>query len=354
MKKNKTKIVHLTRKEIKAATAAGDYAVLANLAEKQLEGADLTVSEAEAAALMLVNSGLEGSICKFDLATIPGAQDARFINLYITYADDLEGERGITKFSGNDGLVSRLVSREEKAEDVIRLNEYYTAWNEHFNPARLNKHKDQLLNLVINEVNKEGIKAIDKEKSDGIINIKEYEYKRKSTVLHSKFLYLRVKRIIQDLQEKDLVMNFKGTSIEITDWSLVHIFNRHYASKIKQYNTGKSYHADESLRFFEDPESLTLFIEKIGSHPEAIDCDIRNVYFKLNGIIYALHSEEQIRHLGGKKIHHTRLQSFYPLEDSSILKNLSDNYTEFTVDFNLSGYKPTNPPPKTTGVVVVE
>ena len=51
----------------------------------------------------------------------------------------------------------RVASIEEKKEDVIKLNEYYLKWSELF---KTNRHKDAILNLLIDEVNKEDLDSL--------------------------------------------------------------------------------------------------------------------------------------------------------------------------------------------------
>ena len=336
MSKQKNKRRHLTREDIRKARSEGNVQVRMELAQRMLNGEPLSVAEADEAASFLRHCRPEDSICRVDLATIAGAQDAIFTSLYPLYAEDLEGRYGIVKFSGYDGLMTRVVSIEEKREDVAKLDEYYRQWNKVFGR---NNHSDQLLNLVINEVNKD-LKVIDGELAAGNIKREEYNYKRKSIVLHSKFIFLRVKRIFEDSKNTNIIVHFGGLDIEITPWSMVHVLNRHYAKKIKQYVTGKSYHGDAELPFFEDPERLRDILEKIASHAEARKCNVDYIVLKFNGLVYTIYTQLQTRHIGGKKTFFRQLQTFFPLEDPNKLQDIQDNYVEFVVDTNLSGFRP--------------
>lgn len=217
-----------------------------------LSGIKMSVAETEAAITVLANSRPEGSISKVNLGSIPEAQNTIFVHLYHAYHNDLEGKHGIIKFGGDEGLMERLVSREEKKEDLIRLNEYYEAWIKKFST---NRHKDQILNLVVNEI-KNDLDEIAREYKEGLIGKEEFEYNRKGTILRSKYLYIRITGIFEELDEKEVLVNFNGITIEITRWSMAHILNRHYAGAAKHYNSGKSFHQDPNLCFFEDPNEL--------------------------------------------------------------------------------------------------
>ena len=223
-----------------------------------MSGENLSISEAHEASAIVGISRPEGSIEKVNLATIPQSQDYIFITLFLAYYGDLEGKHGIVKFSGELHAEDRVVPIEEKREDVIRLNEYYTKWNKFF---ASNRHKDQILNLVINEVNGD-LKEIDKLLAIGKIDSNEYNYKRKGTILLSKFIYLKVARIFEDLGVNEIVIPFNGAEIEITPWSMVHILNRHYAGIAKQYDSGKSFHTDQNLMFLKNQNSLRKLLSK--------------------------------------------------------------------------------------------
>ena len=334
-KKEKTK--HYTKKEIAQSSKSGDKSIIHSLAVKLMAGEKLTISEMGAAARKVGYLRLEGSISKVDLATIPGAQDYIFIVLFLAYHGDLEGEYGITKFSGSViGPSDRVVRIEEKKEDVIRLNEYNEKWSKLFVKEKLNKHSDQILNTVVNEVNND-LKEIDLTFKDHKIKNEEYNYKRKGTILRSKYLYLKVKAIFEDLDKNEIEVKFNNSTIEITPWSMAHILNRHYAKAALHYDSGKSFHSDPNLKFFENPEDLKNVLEQIGSNDKTKTCSLAYIPFKLNNIIYLVHVENQVKHIKGSKIPYLRLQTFYPVEDSIELQKIQADYEEVIIDSKLIG-----------------
>jgi hypothetical protein len=334
MTKKKVYQKRYTKKEIQDANKAGDTSIIHSLAVKLMKGEKLSHSEAVEASRIVRISRPAGSIERVNLAAIPEAQNYIFIMLFLSYYGDLEGTHGILKSGDEVGIVNRVASREEKREDVIRLNEYFAKWSENF---KTNRHKDQILNLVINEINND-LKEIEGLFAIGEIDETGKDYRRKASILWSKYLYLRVSSIFEDIGKNEVIIDFNGTEIEINPWSMVHILNRHYAESIKQYETGKSFHSDHNLKFFEDPEQLKAILENIGSNPKTKDCNIDYIPFKLNGIIYSIHTKKDEKNINRKKIIYNRLQTFYPVVDLSELNKLQTDYDEVVVETNLSEY----------------
>lgn len=317
-----------TKQELAEMKRSPNTKVIGELAGKMLAGdTDLSYAETEFAASILRTSKPEGSICFIDLASIPGAQNFIFKNLYLSYHADLEGRYGIEKFTG-------LVCNEEKREDVIRLSEYYTAWKQIIS---INTHKDQLLNTVINEINRD-FKILRKLHADGKISDDEYKYKEKATVLHSKYIYLTTRSFFDEHQSSEVVALHHGHEIIINEYSLVHILNRHLAEAAKQYETGKSFHHDVELKWFELPYELKRLIDELGSHRSTIGVDLKYIPFRYNDIIYAIWTEKKKRHHQGKVSHYTRLETCYPLQQTEKLKELDEKYTEVAIREKLSTF----------------
>jgi hypothetical protein len=332
MGRNDKKRKRYSKDEIQLAKKKGDITVITQLVSNLLDGVKMSMIETEAAVLFAANTRPEGSISKINLAAIPEAQNSIFITLFLAYYADLEGKYGILKFSGYDGLMTRFVSIEEKIEDIIRLNEYYSDWERKFTS---NRHTDQILNIVINEVRNIDLKAIDSELGKGSISNEDYKYKRKAIILWSKYLYLRVSRIFDEIESKQILVDFGGIIITITIWSMVHILNRHYAAVAKQSPSSKSFHQDVNLKFFEDPEQLKIILEKIGRYKTLKPEHISFIPFKLNGIVYSIYTEKKIGNNGTQFI---QLQTFYPTEDRSELSRIGSEFNEVEIEVNLVGY----------------
>lgn len=324
----KVKRKRYTKQQLAKVKQSGDTSIISELAGKMLSGqTDLSDAETEFAASILRTSKPEGSICFVDLASIPGAQNFIFKTLYLYYYDDLEGRHGIEKFTG-------LASREEKREDVIRLNEYFANWKKIIST---NTHKDQLLNTVVNEVNKD-LKIIKKLNTHGILSDDDYKYKEKSIVLHSKYIYLTVRSFFDEHGSSEVIAQHHGREIVINEYSLVHIMNRHLAEAAKQYATGKSFHHDMELKWFELPYELKKLIEELGSNAATAGSELKYIPFRYNGSIYAIWTELQEKHERGKVITYIRLETCYPLVQAEKLKQLTEEYTEVPITSKLSAF----------------
>lgn len=190
-----------------------------------------------------------------------------------------------------------------------------------------------MLNLIVNEVNND-IDEIKTLLADGTIDQKEFEYRIKGTVLRSKYLYLRIKSVFEDLGSTSVMINFGGATVKITEWSMVHILNRHYAAAAKHYDSGKSFHGDENLRFFEDPTQLQHILEELGRHQRIESSNLDYLPFKLNGVLYAV----RCKPLKGEKIPYIRLQTFYPITEPNELHQLQTDYDEVQLTPTLSGF----------------
>jgi hypothetical protein len=286
----------------------------------------MSVAEKECICCLLLVSKNYNSISSVNVATVPGCQDCIFRILYVSYCLDLDGKYGIDKYDG-------LVSIEEKREDVIRLNEFFHAWEK---VVSKNNHKgNNLLNLVVKEITPD-LKYIESKLADGVINKESYIYKRKSIVLQSKYLYYLVSAFFDEHQAESIVCNFHGKEIEITQRSFVHIMHRHLREGFKQFATGKSFIRDERISFLELPLDLKTIIERVGAHVATKDVTAEYIPIRYNGIIYALWIKMKFKHVGRERIPYLHLDTFYPIELSDHLQELSISYKEVMIEVDLA------------------
>jgi len=192
--------------------------------------------------------------------------------------------------------------------------------------------------LVINESNNEEYKELKEIFKRGEINQEDFDYKEKSIILHSKYLYLTAKAFFDEHQSDEVVAKFHSREIVINEYSLVHILNRHLAGVVKQFNTNKSFHMDREIKWFELPYDLKSIIESLGTHPDTDISNLKFLPFKFNGILYTMWTEQKTKHQAGEVIPIIRLQSCYPVEDSVELKKIQHQYREVPINEKLSAF----------------
>jgi len=320
-----------SKTELNLARANPDSQIIGELASRLMGGESMSIAETNFAASILRRTKLEGSVSFVDLASIPAAQDFIFKNLYILYYADLVGRYGIDKAFG-------LVSIEEKNGDVIRLNEYYKDWKKIYSK---NNHKaNPLLNLVITESCHQEYNKLKEIFLMGEITQEEYDYKEKSIILHSKYLYLTAKAFFDEHRSNEVIATFHNREIVINEYSMVHILNRHLGGSAKQFDTQKSFHLDREINWLELPYDLKSIIESLGSHPDTNVPTLIFLPFKFNGILYAIWTEEKTKHQAAKVIPITRLQSCYPIEDAKELKKIREHYRELRINDKLCAIVP--------------
>src|SRR5690606_37907510 len=84
------------------------------------------------------------------------------------------------------------------------------------------------------------------------------KYLEKNTILHSKFVFLRVKGFFQEYGSDRISFQLFNQIIIIDGFFFVHVLFRHYAPSIKEHQQQKSYHIENF-----DYTQLPLEIEKI-------------------------------------------------------------------------------------------
>lgn len=73
------------------------------------------------------------------------------------------------------------------------------------------------------------------------------EKKEKGILLRSKFLYIKIRKIIENIGSNELIVNLAGEEVHIDIFILIHTFSRHYSELTKQYNDNKSYFTPEII-----------------------------------------------------------------------------------------------------------
>ncbi|MDN3593961.1 hypothetical protein [Zunongwangia endophytica] len=227
-----------------------------------------------------------------------------------------------------------LVPLNERIKDLKFLYSTQIKW---LKKIETTNHSDQLLQTLASETRndlkklkrKEGTLFFKKQK-------KQYALKKEKQILHSKFIYLLVKKTIQNYEESDFKFEFMGKNVEIDAYSLIHIINRHYAEIIKE-NTDKTYHIEDF-----EPDLLHIKLKDILNQIEEKKVAISNtekIAFRYNDQDYRIWLKERVKFKKGiGKIEFSRLETFYPIGDEQELKDLSENFKLIVINEQLQTY----------------
>lgn len=255
--------------------------------------------------------------------------------LYLAYFRDLTGRSAFYKYKGT------TIYKVEPSEVQQDLNYLHGKSEEWDIIVQKTKHTDQLLQQLTIETRNE-IKHLDHQPEFyNDRNAKgsfKYIFKRKSIILHSKYIYCIALEIFEALKPDDLILNINSTVIEFNEYSLVHILNRHFASTIKQYDTKKSFHnMDFKPRILSVQLKVILF--EIDKSELLATKTIDKIGFQFNGTDYLLWTSEKTKSVRGKgNIFYRRIDSFYPVLDMEEKNKLVANYNLIKLSESLSAY----------------
>lgn len=256
----------------------------------------------------------------------------KFEMLYLTYHFDLSGRGSYNKLKDVDLYQP---NQTEIKNDIDYLSKVSGEWIQVVNKTN---HSEKLLQEVAAETRKE-LSELEKNKGKLIFSRDRQKYivDKRKILLHSKYLYNRCLRIFEKFDKSEFVLKLNGKEIEIEEYGIVHIFNRHF-SRIMKVHTDKSFHNENF-----DPSLLNKQLGKIFSDidnsGEFKEQSIDQIAFKYNGTIYQAWIYPRTKQIKGKgNVSFNRLETFYPVENQTELKNLSDNFELKEINETLSVY----------------
>ena len=301
-----------------------------DLKEKALNGKFLLEREKEflCMGLNLTIHESDGRPENFDFCN-----DYIFRELYLTYFhNNLAGPFHKAK----KGKIVE-VSEREQIKDFKRLQSISNQW---YKQIEITNHKDQVLQELAIETRKD-LKELDKKYPRLIRRFRakqdKYRLQKDKIILQSKFLYHMIKSMKQDYDQSEFEIPFSGQVVELTDYSLVHITNRHYAEPIKD-KPEKSFHYQN---FY--PKELHIDLRNILTEIDKlrlIDLNLTdNVVFEFDGVVYQLWIQKRTKQVKGKgNVVFNRIQSFYPIYDQEKLSEINTNYDKTKINDKLELY----------------
>lgn len=244
----------------------------------------------------------------------------KFKMIYLSYFHDLSGNGNYEKVKGK---TIYKVGEKEKNKDILYLSQVANSW---LNIVNTINHTDELLKQISKETRKE-LKELEKNKVMLIFrkDKERYRLNKKRILLQSKYIYCTALLIFEMFDNKDFILKLNGEDIEINEYSIVHILNRHF-SEITKQNFDKSYHGEDIKPKFFNKQLKEIFdiIENSGLFENE---SIRHINFNYKGVNYAVWINERIKQIKGKgNIQYNRLETFYPIEQKEEINKLATNY----------------------------
>jgi hypothetical protein len=267
--------------------------MLQNLVDLVEAGGTLSLAEEEYTCSFLAVSHAEGDGSFLDLHELSYCKNYSFTGCYLAYQNNLEGL-----------LVARNafgpIAPDIIAKDIVFLEEQYQEWKR---IIRITNHSDALLQHVAKEA-RNHLKNSEKFARNSMMGERLRNAFLKAVVLHSKYLYLKIREFYQELRASEQMMHICGHEIVIDSFAFYHVLFRHFAPRATRYQNDASYFTDQTIK----PENLPNHI----------------IYFLTE---YAIWFKDAERHVGGAARPILRLQTFYPVTQPRELEYVA-NLTE--------------------------
>ena len=262
----------------------------------------------------------------------PCCENYLFKLTYLSYLRDLlgNGEYGKVK-----GRAIYKIEEMEKDRNISYLSKVANSWLKIIN---ITNHSDELLKQISTETRGE-LKKIDSNK--GLLIFKKdkerYQLNKRRILLQSKYIYCTALLIFEIFDNKDFIFYLNGQDIEINEYSIIHILNRHFSEVTKQ-NFDKSYHGEDIKPKYLN-KILKEIITNIDESKHLENKSINNVNFRYKEKDYAIWINKRTKQIKGKgNVKYNRLETFYPIENMGELKKLKDEFDYRQVNEDIGVY----------------
>ena len=137
--------------------------------------------------------------------------------------------------------------------------------------------------------------------------------------------------------KKEFIINLNGNEIEINEYSIIHILNRHFAQTTKPL-TKKSFHIEDIEPRYLNKQLKSIF-DDIDNSKLLVDKPINKVAFRYKNIDYQIWINERTKSLKGLgNVKYNRLETFYPVKEQGDIDDLNENYKFEHVNVDLQVY----------------
>ncbi|KGL58373.1 hypothetical protein [Polaribacter sp. Hel1_85] len=302
--------------------------IFEDLKDKSLNNEKLTEHEKDFFCLGVKGSNLDDG----KLKDYSSCENYRFKDIYLSYLKDLSGKSTYEKVRGV-GIYNP--SSFEIKKDLAFLESVKNKWQK---TISVTNHSEKLLREISKETRTD-LKKIEKNKGKLLFNRdkKKYLLNKTATLLQSKYIYCISLQIFELFDSTEFVIKLNNQEIEIDEYSIIHILNRHYA-QITKTNPTKSFHNEDFEPKYLNKRLRDIFIEIENSGLYSGD-SIRKITFKFNNVDYQIWANErtkQVKNNGNIKFN--RLETFYPLTDLEELNKLKNDYELLEINEELSIY----------------
>lgn len=262
----------------------------------------------------------------------PCCDNYKFKMIYLSYYHDLSGNGEYEKVKGK---TIYKVKEREKQLDISYLSQVASSWQ---NVINTTNHSDELLKQISKETREE-LKEVEKNKGMLIFrrDKERYQLNKRRILLQSKYIYCTALLIFEMFENKDFVFNVNGQDIEINEYSIIHILNRHFSEVTKQ-NFNKSYH-EEDIKPKYLNKQLKEMMTIIDESKLLDNQNINNINFRYKDTDYAIWINKRMKQEKGKgNIEFNRLETFYPIKNKEELNRLNNEYDYHQINNDIGIY----------------
>lgn len=241
-----------------------------------------------------------------------------FSLIFLSYFHDLTGNGEYYKTNNQSTYIP---SKEEVENDITFLKSISDTW---LGVIQKTNHTEELLQQISKEARND-LKKLDDNNTGKL-----------KAILYSKYLYCYSKKKLEVFEEEGLTLILNEKNIEITEYSIVHILNRHF-SKIMKENSDKSFHNQNFHPEFLNIQLIDIF-KKIDESKYLEKSTINKIAFHYKNVDYQIWVNERQKQISGIKgnIRYHRLESLYPIENQNDISKLNQNYTVNKINDDLS------------------
>jgi hypothetical protein len=236
----------------------------------------------------------------------------------LSFCDDLRFKRLFLKHFDSTLKGYSLENHEE-----VDLNVFLCNWEE---LMKKENHTENLLNVLAVETRSELKKILPNfNLFDKIFRRKEYRARQHEIIGYSKFAFIKIKSIFSGIGNRKVETTLNGVNIEIDEFSLSHIYMRHYAEQVRPYETDdKSYFSPE-IEIETVPFVIKEIIDSIEASGVYAKDELNNINIKYKNRDYKIYCKKvtkQVRGIGNIEVN--RVNTFYPIELKQDIDKLKD------------------------------